>query len=139
MRVAEDERADYHGTLLLLVYVLLHKLHLAFFSLTDGFVACESKICGKRQEGAIGKGENMDIDGTVEFNGPTHSTKPPRHIKRPLIFNHFLQKAVHRLELNERRNVKPAIVLLTRVDFADAGRRSAFQRALKEMIFPMLW
>ena len=81
----------------------------------------------------------MDIDGTVGFRGPTYSTEPPCHVERTLIFYHFFQKSVYRLEFNEGRNVKPAIVLLTRVHFTDAGRRSTFEWALKEVILPMWW
>lgn len=55
MRVAKDERADNHRTLL---PYLLHSLHLAFI---DGWLcACESKAWGKEresQEGVGGKGE----------------------------------------------------------------------------------
>ena len=68
----------------------------------------------------------MNIDGTAGFSGPTYSNESPCHVERTLIFYHFLQKGVYRLEFNERRNVKPAVVLLTRVDFTDAGGRSTF-------------
>ena len=81
----------------------------------------------------------MDIDDTVEFSDPTHSTESPRHIKRTLLFYHFFQKAVYGLEFDERRNVKPAVVLLTRVDFTDAGGRSTFEGALKEVVLPVWW
>lgn len=75
----------------------------------------------------------------MEFESQTYSAKSPRYVERTLLLYHFFQKVMYGLEFGQRRNVKPAIVRLARVDFTDSGGRSAFERALKEMIFPMGW
>ena len=79
----------------------------------------------------------MNVDNTAAFSGPTYSTESPCRVKRTLLFYYFSQKIVYGLEFNERRNVKPTFVLLTRVDFTDAGGRSTFEWALKEVVLPM--
>lgn len=79
----------------------------------------------------------MDIDDTVTYSDPTYSTESPCHVKGTLLLYDVFQKVVYGLELNERRNVKPAVVLLTRVDFTDARCRSAFEGALEEVVLPM--
>ena len=84
-----------------------------------------------------GEGYKMAMDDTVRFGGYTNSTESPRHVERTLLLYHSFQKVVYGLEFNERRNVKPAIVRLARVDFTDAWGGSAFKRALNEVVFPM--
>lgn len=79
------------------------------------------------------------MDDMVEFRGQTYSTESPRHVERTLLLYYFFQKVMYGLELNERRNVKPAIVRLARVDLAHAWCWSAYERALEEVVFPMGW
>lgn len=77
-----------------------------------------------------------DLDRSKE---QTYSAETPSNIKRTFILNHIFQKFVYGLEFNERRNVKPAIVRLTRVDFSDARGGSAFKWTWKEVVLPMGW
>lgn len=73
------------------------------------------------------------------FEDQTNSAESPCHIEWTLLLYHFFQQVVYGLELSESRNVKPAIVCLVRVEFTDARGRSAFERALKEVVLPIGW
>lgn len=79
------------------------------------------------------------MDNKVGFRGQTYSTESPSHVERTLLLYYFFQKFMYGLEFNERRNVKPAIVRLARIDLAHAWCRSAYERALEEVVFPMGW
>ena len=85
------------------------------------------------------KGQQITMHNRAGFKDQTYSTKPPSNVERSFFLYHFFQKVVYGLEFNERRNVKPAVVCLAMVDFADARGRPAFERALEEMVFPMGW
>ena len=88
---------------------------------------------------ACGSGDLGRCDRAGKVWKQTYSTEAPSSVERTLILDHFFQIFVYGLEFNERRNEKPAIVCLARVDFIDARGRSAFERALKEVVFPMGW
>lgn len=83
--------------------------------------------------------DREDVGRTGKVRIQTYSTETPSGVERTLILDHLFQIFVYGLEFNERRNKKPAIVCLARVDFTDARGRSAFERALKEVVFPMGW
>ena len=138
MGVAEDERADYHGALRGVADYSLHGLHgklrLRMF-LRWGV----SLVVKKSRETRRYKVWGMAANSKGRINDQTYSAEPPSNIKWTLILNHVFQKCVYGLEFNERRNVKPAIVYLTRVDFTDAGGGSAFKGARKEVVLPMGW